>query len=749
MVDDLETFKRKYAQKLKRELETKVEAKIALPESKSYIDFKKDRYPTKLSVFETVCKLAERIINVTPDSKEGEKTQQALTTAHVNATPTGVFSLSLIVPILVLMLGFLLNGLVPLLFGTSAGSFGLFLFGILAVSSYFVVNKLPFYIETEWRMQAASEMVLSVFYIVTYMRHTSNLENALAFAAEHLTGPLSLDLKKVLWDVETEQYESVKESLDDYLDFWKQTNMEYVEAMHLIEASLYESAESRRIDLLEKSLDVILDETYEKMLHYAQNLKSPITTLHMMGVILPILGLVMLPLIGGFMTADTHPIKIVVIVAGIYNLAIPLGVYYFGRTILSTRPGGYSDMDLTKVKQFKKYQGFMFRFGKRTITISPLVLSLIIGLVCILVAASPLIIKASTQQDLVYYTPPNTYTGGQFMLMPFSSDSYPATSFQMLGYKKSELPDVTGLIGPYGLGASLLSLFLPLGLGLMVGLYYRYKTKNLMEIRESSKQLENEFASSLFQLGNRLGDGLPAEIAFQRVSIASQGTLTGKFFQVVSENIQRLGLSVRDALFDPFVGAVRQFPSNLIESSMKVLIQASKKGPIIAAQALINISKYVKEIHRVDERLKDLMSDIISSMKSQISFLTPVIAAVVVGITSMVTFILSRLKVQIDNVTSAQSAGSSLGGMSGLLNMFGDGVPTYYLQIVIGIYVVELVFLLTSISSKIENGADSLAERSAIGKNMVKSALTYAVLAFVVMLLFNLLAANFVKLQPQ
>ena len=47
----------------------------------------------------------------------------------------------------------------------------------------------------------------------------------------------------------------------------------------------------------------MLEETYEKMLHYAQNLKSPITMLHMLGIILPILGLVILPLVVSFMEA--------------------------------------------------------------------------------------------------------------------------------------------------------------------------------------------------------------------------------------------------------------------------------------------------------------------------------------------------------------------------------------------------------------------------------------------------------------
>ena len=54
--------------------------------------------------------------------------------------------------------------------------------------------------------------------------------------------------------MQTEKYENVKDSLEDYLDTWKDYNMEFVESMHLIESSLYEGEESRRIELLEKSL---------------------------------------------------------------------------------------------------------------------------------------------------------------------------------------------------------------------------------------------------------------------------------------------------------------------------------------------------------------------------------------------------------------------------------------------------------------------------------------------------------------
>ena len=178
-------------------------------------------------------------------------------------------------------------------------------------------------------------MVLSVFYIVTYMRHTSNLENAIDFAAEHLPPPLSLDFKKIIWNVETQRYSSIKESLDAYLETWKKYNIEFVESVHLIESSLYENSESRRLNSLEKSLTLILDETYEKMLHYAHNLQGPLTMLNMLGIVLPILGLVILPLVVSFMEQVRWYHLML-----LYNIALPIGVFYMSRAVLSTRPTG-------------------------------------------------------------------------------------------------------------------------------------------------------------------------------------------------------------------------------------------------------------------------------------------------------------------------------------------------------------------------------------------------------------------------
>ncbi len=702
--EEIKGIMSKYKKKLKEQLGVPVEKLPKVVFSREYQDFKAEYMPRNLTIYEKLCNLSEKILKVKVNEKKQKALEESIKIAHLNITPNGVTSFSLIAPFVIILLGSIIS------FVLTSGFFFILFFFFIGLLLMGPLAKLPHFIANNWRMKASNQMVLCIFYVVTFMRHTSNFELAINFASEHISPPLSLDLKKVLWDVETEKYDSIKESLDIYLETWRSYNLEFIEAFHLIEGSLYEGIEERRVELLDKSLDVILSETYEKMLHYAHDLKSPITMLHMLGIIMPILGLVILPLVVSFMENVKwyH-------IAALYNVLLPIVVYYLGRQILSKRPTGYGDTDISEYNpELRKLKNVIINLGGNEIKINPLYVGIFITIIFLLIGFSPIIIHA---------------------LDP--SFDIQGENFQLLEYRTSTA-DTEKLVGPYGLGSSILSLFITMALGLGMGIYWKLRSKNVIKIRENTKKLENEFASALFQLGNRLGDGLPAEIAFGKVSTTMQGTVSGNFFSIVNMNIRKLGMGIKQAIFDKRSGALTYFPSNLVESSMKVLIESVKKGPRVAAQALLNISRYVKEIHKVNERLQDLMAEIISSMKSQIKFLTPAIAGIVVGITSMITTILGRLGTILPEVTR----GSEAAGAASLAELFGDSVPTFYFQIVVGLYVVQIIYILTILANGIENGSDKLSERYNLGANLTKSTLIYVIVSLFVTILFNFVAST-------
>src|SRR3989344_3553105 len=505
-----------YKKHLEKELGAKIEDAPAKSTTKEYQEFKADFLPKHMTIYEKLCNLSEKIIKIKPDPKRAAEIQEAIDIIHLGITPTGAVSFSILIPIVSAVFGSLLAFLI----------FNSMFFVLIAVITALVMikplGKAPEFMANNWRLKASNQMVLCIFYTVTYMRHTSNLEKAIEFASQHLALPLSLDLKKVLWDVETEKYSTIKESLDMYLETWKKCNVEFIEAFHLIESSLYEPEESRRLNALDKSLDVILDETYEKMLHYAHNLQNPITMLNMLGIILPILGLVILPLVVSFMeNVRWYHLGV------LYNVVLTVIVYYLGKNILSKRPTGYGDTDIAEDNPgLKKYRNILIKIGKNEVQITPLVISISIAVVFLLIGLSPLIMHLLGLPDFGFGEEDATTSFGQ--------------KFCFLEYRTSS---TTGeIIGPYGLGATLASLMIPLGIGLAMGLYYRLRSKNVIKIRNKAKQLELEFAAALFQLGNRLGDNLPVEIAVGKVAEVMEGTISGSFFQLVSLNIRRLGM---------------------------------------------------------------------------------------------------------------------------------------------------------------------------------------------------------------
>ncbi|MEK6904773.1 MAG: hypothetical protein AABX24_00045, partial [Nanoarchaeota archaeon] len=630
----------KYKTRIKGEFgnDSAVSPKITTTE---YTEFKKELYPAHYSFYEKACNFADNLLKLTVDAKKAAAMQKNLDLCHLNVRTAGVIALSFLFPLITIVVGSLIT----------FGIFGMFFFvifflvaGLLMIPA---LQRIPDFMANTWRMKASNQMVQSIFYIVTYMRHTSNLERAIEFAANHLEAPLSLDFRKILWDVETEKYSTIRASAEAYLLVWKEWDSEFVESFHLIESSLFESSEERRLALLDKSLDVILTGTYETMLHYAHSLKSPITMLHMLGIILPILGLVILPLVVSFLGGEgSNPFVSAIYISVLYNITLPISVFYLGKVILSKRPAGYGAVDIGEKESFRKYRNVAFPITKNfTLWVNPLYFCIMIFAVGMLIGFSPLIMHSLGVSDFAFDQ------NGNLKMLEYVCP--PELGF---GCAEEER------IGPYGIGSSILSLVVVLGLGVSFGLFFALRSKNVIKIRQRTKELEEEFSSALFQLGNRLGDGLPAEMAFAKVAETMRGTVSGDFFSLAEKNITRLGMGLEQSLFDPRVGAVLTFPSKVIEASMKVLIESIRKGPRIAAQALLSMSRYIKEIHRVEERLQDLMADVISSMKAQTKFLTPAIAGIVIGITSMISTILTKLSAQLGAFTATQEAGTAAGG---------------------------------------------------------------------------------------
>jgi len=451
------------------------------------------------------------------------------------------------------------------------------------------------------------------------------------------------------------------------------------------------------------------------MLLFTHDVRSPLTNVYMLGVVLPTLGLALLPLASAMIGDFLKWYHVVVL----FNMIVPFIVFYLTDKILFLRPGGYGETELLeKNPYYSKYK------NKKVYLIS-----FLICLPFLLFGFLPFIFQYTNFPELIGLQ--KDYSFAEIGLS-FFGDS------KIFGF----LDAGAGISGPFGVGALLLSLLVPLSVALFFSISAKKRTRELIVARKNTRQLEQEFNNSLFQLGNRIGNGTPPELVFGRIAESSKGLMTEYFFRKVNYNIQQMGMSLEKSIFDSNRGAIVSYPSDLIAISMQILVESSKKGLRIAATSLMSISEYVKNINKITARLRDMLAEIISDMKSNMTFLAPLLSGVVVGLASMITAILIKLDL-------SGLGGGSVEGLGNLANLVGPNgifevakmIPPYYLQISIGIYLIQIIFILTGSLVTIDSGEDKLEKTNKFGENLMKGIVLYLVTSFVSILALFILSS--------
>lgn len=648
---------------LSEENEEKEEEELKFT-SREYDAFREEeKKHREKNIYEKLCELSERIISIEPSKEKKEELQRAINFAHQQLTPEGAYSFAILSGASILILAFVL-----LLLEIIGITFTIFVFLTALVSIYFL-SEFPKSQARLFRVKASNEIMLTIIYMVIYMRSTPNLEGAIRFTAKHLKGPLSLDFKKILWDIEARNYSSVKKALIDYTDKWE-NNEAFVESLQIIQNSMEQGGE-RRKSMLDEAVETMMSGSRKKMKNYANTLQLPIMIIHALGVMLPIMVLVMFPIMILLLHETIKPYFLVII----YDILLPVIIYFTGRRTLEYRPVGFSAPDISLHDKYEPL-GKMNVFGKK-LEIWPISLS-ISAIVIIL---------------------------GIF------------------------------LMGSYGEGSifrqMVTSIVITFGVGLGPATYFLLDTKNKIDLRKDIKNMESEFAETLFSLGNRLSLGKPIEKAMEDTAKKDKDLEISNMFRKAVRNMKKGGLNFKNSLFDKKFGAVWDYPSKLIISVLRIITESTKKGVQVASLSAISISQYLKQVDRIEEDMKNMLSSQTTSMQFLASFLGPLVAGVSVTMAGIMISIFQGLGESLRSLQQGTGGIPGGMGMQGMLiqgwGSMGNVIPISWIQIIVGIYVVEICYLLSMLGSGIENGpGDRIARRRSAGITILIGVVIYS-----------------------
>lgn len=671
--------------------------------SKNYRDYKEAEKEEKQKTrFERFCIKSGGILNLKAGEKTNEKLSPPLKLLDWDITPGMVLSAAVLTGFLLFIawfFGFMINlftGFLPttLMF--------ISLFGPVAGMAYVYYN--PIYEARNKVIQSSGDMILSILYMVVYMRSSPNLEGAIRFAALNLKGPVSEDLKGILWDVEIGNYERVEEALDDYTKAWKEYNQDYLESLQLLKASKAEANPDRRERMLQDAIDTILEGTKEKMKHYARSLKMPVMILNAMGAMLPVLVLIMLPMISLFMGDVIRPLHLILL----FNILLPGFLYWFMKRILSSRPPTVtfepSNTDVIPERGRIKKQVF----GKKlNLPIWPL------GILIFLVIGSYGIIG--------YLSFP--------VFFPADINTAQAPSFFV---------DSEG--GLESLRMLMRSVSLIVGAGLGIGLVKLLGNRNRKRFEDDLREIESQFPTALFELGNKISGGTPIELALRQAAQSTSDMEISSLFEKSSQNIERVGMDFEDALFDKNYGAIHQYPSQMIETVMKAILESSKKGTSTASMAMMTISRYLDSLHETKENLNDLMEETTTTIQMLAYLLAPVISGVAVGMSQTIINAMFQLSESFNEALGGDMPQDDFGAgqdFGGILGNVEAAISPELLQLVVGVYLIQLLWILGTFFVKITHGDDQTIQNIFIGKIMISGTIFYTLTLLIISMLFG------------
>ncbi len=674
--------------------------------SRRYQQYKKEEEKSrKFNRYESFCNKSARYFNISADESIREKLLPHLNLLGWQVTPGMVMAGSLSAGLIGLFAWFILFSINTLL-GNIIPLSMMAIFFIIPIVGGIYLFFYPKYAAKNKMIESSGEMILAILYMVVYLRKTPNLEGAVRFAALNLNGPIANDLKAVLWDLEIGKYNRIEASLEDYTKNWKGFNDDFLESLNLIKASMNEPNPDRREKMLEDSIETILDGTQEKMKHYAQSLKTPVMVLNAMGAMLPVLGMIMLPLVSIFMGGAITPMHLFIM----FNILLPGFLYWFMQRILSSRPPTVSSkpVDTDTLPQRGKYP----------IKISGDIVQVPtwpIGLVVFLLIASYGLIGY-----LIYPTvyPVSDFDPSMTPNMFLSGDE--ANSFNML----------------------LRSVSIVAGLGIGIGLTKILGNVKRKEAEDKITAIEAEFPAALFQLGNKISGGTPIELALDDAAESTKELEISGLLSKSGRNIRELGMTFEESLFHEKYGSIREYPSQMIDTVMRAILRSSEKGTQMASTAMISISEYLKNIHKTQEHLNDLLEESTTTIQLLAYMMAPVISGVAVGMSQTIIQAMYGLSEGFDDIQAGDPANApadSPGG-SDFQSIFGDldqVIPPELLQFVVGLYLIQLLFILGTFYTKIAEGENPTVKNLFIGKILLSGILFYSMTLIIISVMFG------------
>ena len=168
---------------------------------------------------------------------------------------------------------------------------------------------------------------------------------------------------------------------------------------------------------------------------------------------------------------------------------------------------------------------------------------------------------------------------------------------------------------------------------------------------------------------------------------------------------------------------------------MRLFVEGIHKSQRSVSISIIRIADHLKELQQVENKIKDTLYPLTSTLKSTAAVFAPLIAGVTLAITKLISNIIHSMGSKLPTETFAGGYSNTFASITDVFTL--ENVRPEYFVLVVGIYIIELVFLLTRFTNGIDEGDDKAEYMYSLGKIMPTAVIVLTITIIIGQILFS------------
>jgi hypothetical protein len=193
-------------------------------------------------------------------------------------------------------------------------------------------------------------MLQALLEIANYLSLNTSIEYAFIETTKGLTGTTGKQFRDIQQKIEIKKYSTLGDAFEDYIPKWMEINPEFVKGLNMIQTSALAPLGERE-PMLRECIKTIIQSYYNIGKRSTETLSNQAKSLISIGVMLPMMSLIMLPLISVFLP---NMINVPMLIF-IYDISCPALLMLFAMQFALNRVQ-VNTIDLSLSPKFKKME---------------------------------------------------------------------------------------------------------------------------------------------------------------------------------------------------------------------------------------------------------------------------------------------------------------------------------------------------------------------------------------------------------